>query len=248
MAHFLRTTGYLWVRDVFSPQEIAGFLACTEPLRADARKGDRDSWWGRNSRGQEILCRVTRAASQLGLRPLPSDPRVVGLVSLADETLVLIGEGAEGGISIIFKNPDMVEGLSDLPWHRDCGMGGHAVMCPILIVSVFLSSGGPEAGELRVLPGSWRGSCPYIDANDPRAPRGVSPATAAGDVLLHYGDVMHAAPPPTRNDLEHYRTSAVMAFARPGSRPHRGERNYNDVLLSRDDGQVEHLADFAKRR
>jgi hypothetical protein len=33
----------------------------------------------------------------------------------------------------------------------------------------------------------------------------------------------------------------------PGARPHTGGQSYNDVLLSRDDGQVEHLADVAKR-
>ena len=58
---------------------------------------------------------------------------------------------------------------------------------------------------------------------------------------------MHAAPSPTRNDLAAYRISATMAFAPPDATHHRGERAYNDALLSREDGQVEHLADIAKR-
>jgi ectoine hydroxylase-related dioxygenase (phytanoyl-CoA dioxygenase family) len=135
----------------------------------------------------------------------------------------------------------MREGLGDLPWHRDCGMGGHAVMCPILIVSVYLTPATPESGELRMLPGSWSRGCGPIDARHPRAPKGASVRAEPGDVSLHYGDTMHAAPPPTRDDLAVYRTSAVTAFARPGARPHRG-RYYNEVLHRREDGQVEHLA------
>jgi hypothetical protein len=61
-----------------------------------------------------------------------------------------------------------------------------------------------------------------------------------------YGDTMHAAPPPTRDDLPIYRVSAVTGFARPGARPHRG-RNYNEVLHRREDGQIEHLGSLAER-
>jgi hypothetical protein len=57
---------------------------------------------------------------------------------------------------------------------------------------------------------------------------------------------MHAAPPPTRDDLEVYRVSAVTGYARPGARPHRG-RSYNEVLHRREDGQIEHLATLAAR-
>ncbi len=60
-----------------------------------------------------------------------------------------------------------------------------------------------------------------------------------GDLSLHYSDVMHASPPPTGGGP--YRISLLMAYARPGATHHRGERSYNEVLLSRDDGQVEHL-------
>jgi len=248
MAHFLREAGYLHVRGVFDAEEVATFRACAAILRGEAVKGDRDSWWARNSGGEEVLCRVTRGASQAPLGALVADERITRLVALSDEPLAARGgEGGEASVTVIYKLPDVVEGLSNLPWHRDCGMGGHAVMCPILIVSVFLERSSPETGELRVLPGSWRGSCPYMDPADPRAPKGTPLATRAGDVSIHYGDLMHAAPAPTRNDLDAYRISATMAFAPVGASHHRGERAYNDVLLSRDDGQVEHLGDLAKR-
>ena len=117
----------------------------------------------------------------------------------------------------------MSEGLGDLPWHRDCGMGGHALMCPTLIASVFLTPSTPETGELRMLPGSWQRGCGPMDARDPRAPRGVSFAAAPGDVSLHYGDTMHAAPPPTPRrprHLSHQRRHGVRPPGRArASRP-----------------------------
>jgi len=247
MAHFLRTAGYLFVRGVFAEGEIAAFRAEAAVLAGEARKGDKLSWWGKDAAGAETLTRVTRAAAKPALRGLPRDPRLVALKDLADEELEhRAPPSAEEGVSVIWKRPRMSEGLGDLPWHRDCGMGGHALMCPTLIASVFLTPSTPETGELRMLPGSWQCGCGPVDARDPRAPRGASFAAAPGDVSLHYGDTMHAAPPPTRDDLDTYRISAVTGFARPGARAHRG-RHYNEVLHRREDGQIEHLSKLVEK-
>jgi hypothetical protein len=245
MAHFLRSAGYLFVRGVFAAEEIAALRSEAEALAGEARKGDKLSWWGRNAAGEEVLTRVTRAAAKPALRALPRDPRLASLKDLAGEKLEhRMPPSAEEGVSLIWKRPNMREGLGDLPWHRDCGMGGHAAMCPTLIASVFLTPATPETGELRVLPGSWQRGCGPIDASHPQAPRGVSFAAAPGDVSLHYGDTMHAAPPPARDDLASYRISAVTGYARAGARVHRG-RHYNEVLHRREDGQIEHLAKIA---
>jgi hypothetical protein len=246
MAHFLRSTGYLLLRGVFAADEVAGFRADADALRGEARKGDKLSWWAKTRAGEEILCRVTRAADKPRLGTLPADPRILRLVALADAPLVhRRGEG--NGVTVIYKNPDVGEGLSDLPWHRDCGMGGHSVMCPVLIASTFLTPATPETGELRFLPGSWDRSCGFMEASDARAPRGASFAAQPGDVSIHYGDVMHAAPPPTRSDLAGYRISATVGFTRPGARHHAGASSYNAVLHQREDGQIEHLAKVASR-
>jgi ectoine hydroxylase-related dioxygenase (phytanoyl-CoA dioxygenase family) len=242
MAHFLRAAGFLRVRGVFDADEVARFNRHAARLRAEAVEGDRKSWWAKDADGRAVCCRVTRAGAIPELAALPRDPRLAGLAALSEHDLRARGAGQEEGVSILWKTPGMAEGLSDLPWHRDCGMGGHAVMCPLLICTANIQDGTPEAGELRVLPGSHAASHPFIDARDPRAPKGVSLATRAGDVSFHYGDLMHAAPPPTRAQGPH-RISLLTAWVGREARHHRGERAYNDVLLDRDDGQVEHLAD-----
>ncbi len=246
MAHYLRTAGFLRARGVFDAEEVERFRGHASRLRAEALEGDRKSWWAKDAEGNALCCRVTRGGAEPELAALPVDPRLVKLVSLADGDLAPRGAHLEEGVSILWKTPGMTEGLSDLPWHRDCGMGGHATMCPLLIATINLEEGTPEAGELRVLPGSHAASYPFIDARDPKAPRGFSLGTGPGDVSLHYGDIMHAAPPPSRKEGPH-RISVLTAYVKPGVRHHRGEGAYNDVLLDREDGQVEHLADRLER-
>ena len=56
--HFLRSAGYLWVRSAFSDTEVAEMLAEADALRSGAREGDQESWWGKNDRGDAVLCRV----------------------------------------------------------------------------------------------------------------------------------------------------------------------------------------------
>ena len=246
LRHFLDAAGYLFVRGVFGADEVAAFLREAESLRSEARKGDKLSWWGKNAAGEEILCRVTRASAKPQLATLASDPRLRALADLASQPLVhKKGEGE--GVTVIYKHPAMVEGLGDLPWHRDCGMGGHAVMCPLLIASIYLTAATPETGTLAMLPGSHTASFGTRPANHPSMPRTATLHAQPGDVSIHYGDTMHAAAPPTEAGRDIYRISAIVGFARPDAAHHRGEKSYNDVLHGRDDGQVEHLERVAER-
>jgi hypothetical protein len=241
MAHFLREVGYLWVRGVLSPDEVARLQQEAELLRAEAREGDQESWWGRRADGTSVLCRVLRAGKQPAMRSLRSDPRLLSLPELCDTPMAPSQRPEDkDGVTVLWKQPGVVEGLGDLPWHRDCGMGGHASMCPTAVMSIFLGPNTPEAGELRFLPGSWQASFPFADADDARAPRGVAPPAQPGDVTLHYGDGLHVAPPPTSEQGPH-RMCVLVGFRRTGARHHRGGRHYNDVLLGSEDGQVQHM-------
>jgi ectoine hydroxylase-related dioxygenase (phytanoyl-CoA dioxygenase family) len=242
LRHFLRTAGYLVVRDVFDADEIAALVAEAAVLHDEATPGDGRSWWGRNTSGDEILCRVLDANRSEAFLRLAVDERIRRLADLAPERLVERDPAKRDSVTVLWKVPDVTEGLADLPWHRDCGMGGHARNCPTIIVTVCLTEGTPEAGELRALPGSHRGGFPFVDGNDVAAPTGAALHVTAGDVSLHYSDVMHVSLPPTSTEGPH-RISALLAFVPPDGGHHRGERHYNDVLLGSEDGQVAHLAD-----
>jgi ectoine hydroxylase-related dioxygenase (phytanoyl-CoA dioxygenase family) len=247
MRDFLDTCGYLLIRDAFTPEEIAGFLEDAAAVEDEAREGDKMSWWGRDARGETVLCRVLRAATRPRLRALHQDPRVLAIADLAPEPVSAKRKTDNDGVTVLWKRPDVTEGLADLPWHRDCGMGGHALNCPGFVMTICLTDGSEAAGELRALPGSHHMTHPTIDGTEENAPRGVSFAAKAGDVSFHYSDVLHASMPPTSPDGPH-RISVLLGFSPEGAGHHRGERHYNDVLLSRDDGLVPHLVDHVGQR
>ena len=213
-----------------------------DALEDAARPGDGRSWWGRTEQGDQVLTRVLNAADRAALRQLHHDRRVLDVVAVATQDLRSREIDGQDAVTVLWKRPEVAEGLSDLPWHRDCGMGGHARNCPTVIVTICLTEGTATAGELRALPGSHRGGYPFIDGRDTKAPDGVPLTVTAGDVSLHYTDVMHASLPPTSTAGPH-RVSALLAFVPPQAGHHRGDRHYNDVLLGQPDGQVEHLVD-----
>jgi len=241
MRHFLTTAGYVVVRGVFGDEELEAMRADAAMMHAEATPGDGHSWWGRTADGEEVLCRVLDAARFDRYQALGDDERVRRLSELPPEGLEARELGALDSRTVLWKKPGVTEGLADLPWHRDCGLGGHALNCPTVILTVCLTDGTPEAGELRVLPGSHKGSYPFVDGRHAAAPEGVPVAVKAGDISLHYSDVMHASLPPTSAEGPH-RVSVLMAFVPDDSGHHRGARHYNDVLLDTDDGQIEHLA------
>jgi hypothetical protein len=248
MAEFLRTVGYLWVRNVLSPEEIKILQQESERLRDAARPGDQESWWGKREDGSEVLCRVLRAGKEPKMRSLHGDPRLERYAELCDLPMDhKQGPGDKDGLAILWKQPRVAEGLGDLPWHRDCGMGGHASMCPTAVMSIFLGPNTKEAGQIRFLPGSWKSSFPFAEGNDAGAPEGVAPAAKPGDITLHYGDGLHVAPPPTGSEGP-FRSCILMGYGRTGGGHHAGKRHYNDILLGNADGQVEDMRKIAKRR
>jgi hypothetical protein len=225
--------GFVRVRGVFAADEVDAMLEDAQALRDAAVEGDQKSWWGKRADGRSVLVRVIHAGTRERLRGLHDDARIRQLATLPDEDLVPRGAGTVSGATVLWKQPGVAEGLGDLPWHRDCGMGGHAAMCPAINCSIHLGPATPDAGDLRFLPGSWRYSVGFADGDDESVARGVSLDAAPGDVSLHYGDVVHGAPPP-RSASGPFRTSVLIGFGRPDFVHHRGETHYNDALFQGD--------------
>ena len=124
------------IDDVFTEQELARFRRAAARLRARARPGDSKSWWGKNTREEEICTRVLCGGEESELAVLYEDPRITRLIPAMPAGLRANKAGSVDGVTVIYKTPDMSDGLSDLPWHRDCGMGGHAHMCPAINLSI----------------------------------------------------------------------------------------------------------------
>ncbi len=248
MKEYLRAVGYLWIRGLFSPEEVATLQAEANELRDEAVEGDQQSWWGKTEEGQSVVCRVLRAGTKKKMRSLHGDDRIERLAALCDVPMATKqGPEDKDGVTVLWKQPGVAEGLGDLPWHRDCGMGGHASMCPTAVMSLFLGPNTPEAGEIRFLPGSWQTSLAFAEGGAPSAPEGVAPPALPGDVTFHYGDGLHVAPPPTGTE-EPFRSCVLIGYQRVGAHHHLGDRHYNDLLLGSEDGQIEHMSKVADRR
>ena len=199
MRTFLDATGFLHVRGVLAAADIDRLRAAVTEQAERAAPDDGTSWWAVRRDGARVLCRLI----YLGLRvpeiaALSDDARLLRLASLGPVPVRCAVDRADGHSAVI-KNADVTAGLSDLPWHRDCGLGGHPVTCPTLNVGIQLDAASAASGRLHFLPGSHRGSVHRTTLE--RASLLVRAIdTEPGDVTVHAGCVLHAAPPPEGSD------------------------------------------------
>jgi hypothetical protein len=231
----LNKLGFLLIRDVFTQIEIEEMRKEVEGRRKAATPEDRRSWWATDSGGEEQCCRVTylNYGSKL-FAELPHDPRLSYLAGLSSAPLEPAPDHGDG-VAVVIKVPEVTEGLSDLPWHRDCGMGGHPLLCPGLNMGIQLDYVSAESGQLKFLPGSnnYAGGAEYADSSPATIPIDAKP----GDLTLHYGHTLHIAPPPS--GAENYRRTVYVSFHIPEYRETLPQgQGYNDVLFAHGDGRV----------
>jgi hypothetical protein len=125
----------------------------------------------------------------------------------------LCGDGHRhsGGGEGLVKPLGIVRGLSDLPWHKDCGQGKHSFTCSGLTCGISVTGADRVSGALGVIPGSHRANT-MTAGRDPKLdlePRMLE--TQTGDVTVHCSDTLHRAHPP----VEHPRKVVYSAFALP---------------------------------
>jgi hypothetical protein len=244
IGHFLRTAGFVVLRSVFSPDEIAELDAEERRMRAAARPDDRRSWWATDAAGNAVCCRLTYTGDRSeAFARLSTDPRMERIASWSDDQLVPVPDRLDG-TSVVIKNPDVVQGLSDLPWHRDCGMGGHPVLCPGLNIGIQFDRADAANGQLAFLAGSHRHTnLPSDIAEHPEWPV-VAVEAEPGDVTVHFAHVLHVAPPPTAPDA--HRRASYVGFSNPTVleviAPGQG---YNDVVFSHGDGRVRNVDELS---
>ncbi len=144
LRHYLGTTGYLHVRGVFADDEIAALNAEVDRLAGLAKRGDDESWWVTDEDGNDALCRLVYAGLRSDLmKATEFDSRVARLGTLLHDDLRPSHDRMEGA-AILLKVPGKTQGLSNIPWHQDCGMGGHAIYCPSVGVGIQLTGSNAD--------------------------------------------------------------------------------------------------------
>jgi ectoine hydroxylase-related dioxygenase (phytanoyl-CoA dioxygenase family) len=237
---FLERAGFVHLRGVFDDDEVEALRAEVEAAVAQARPDDQRSWWT-TVEGEEVCNRVNYLNDQSTLiAGLDDDHRLRRLGDLGGPDLRAAADRLDGH-GVVIKVPGASSGLADLPWHRDCGMGGHPVKCPLLNVGIQLDAANPAAGQLQMIAGSHRGTSRLPASAEVEGLPVVSLTTEPGDVTAHWGHTLHAAPPPADRHAAGRRALYVtyvspLTFEMVG--PGQG---YNDVLFTRDAGRVRHV-------
>jgi hypothetical protein len=234
LREFLTTMGYLHVREVFTPDEIALLGSEVERCRAGTLPGDGYSWWSVTSSGDQVVTRINhleRFSSALG--KFSHDARLARFARLAGSDLRVADDRLDGPM-VFIKNADVVKGNGDLVWHVDDGIGGHPVMCPLIQCGIQLDAANAANGQLLLLAGSHEHAKHWIAWGDEGELPVVALETQPGDLTVHYGDTMHSTPAPTSPDAG--RRALYYKFAEPKTFEWiPAHCHYNDVLFRPDD-------------
>jgi hypothetical protein len=207
MVHFLEQAGFLHLRHVFEPDVMGAIGADIDEWIERATPDDGESWWAENENGESQAVRVLFFHEKsAALREAVADERYRWIGELTGDGLRHSG-GGEG----LVKPLGIVRGLSDLPWHKDCGQGRHSYSCNGLTCGISVTGADRVSGALGVIPGSHRANTMAAG----RDPKLDLPArmleTSTGDVTVHCSDTLHRAHPP----VEHPRKVVYSSFALP---------------------------------
>jgi phytanoyl-CoA dioxygenase PhyH len=213
ISHFLHQAGFLYLRGVFTPDEMAAVSADLDVALARARPDDGASWWAGDSKGVQHPVRVLFFHEQsAALSELLKDDRLWWLANLTGDNLAGSAQGADRlGAEGLIKPLDIKTGLSDLPWHKDCGQGRHSYYCNGLTVGISVTGADERSGALGVVPGSHRANVQSAGKDDSLDLPAMKLVTQTGDLTVHCSDTLHRAYAP----IERPRKVVYTSFQQP---------------------------------
>jgi hypothetical protein len=198
MRHFLEAAGFLHITGVFTGLEMAAISADIDQYHDNYYEGDDRSWWATTGNGTRRLVRL-QSFDQFSeaTRSILSDPRFtkIGDISGAGH----VHAGLEGNaIEALIKPLDVVQGISDLPWHKDCSLGRHSYECCSLTVGISVTGADADSGQLRVIAGSHRALMwpSLLFKPEKYGLPIIELPTKTGDITIHLSCTHHMAQAP----------------------------------------------------
>ncbi len=190
MAHFLTEAGFLHVTDVFSQQEMDRVSADMDAAFSRYEPDDGRSWWATTASGERRPVRLQWFQEQSPTTAaLLEDDRYLQLGRLTGDGHVSREEGNR--IEALVKPIGVVEGISDLPWHKDCSLGRHSYQCCGLTVGISVTGADERSGQLAVVPGTHRALVQPTFFRESWGLPEVALPTRTGDVTIHCSCTMH---------------------------------------------------------
>jgi hypothetical protein len=215
IGHFLAEAGYLHLEGVFTDAEMHAVSTELDDAIAVAEQDDGASWWARTEDGEWYASRILGFNQKSpSLRELLRSDRFHTIATFTDDEFVQRdpeeGDSAEG----LLKKVGVVEGISDVSWHKDCSMGGHSRGCCGLTVGISVTGATQENGELGAVAGSHRANIVQLGVEGLDLPRVPLP-TRTGDVTVHCSCTLHMSRPPVSAERRVVYTGFGLA-PRPG--------------------------------
>jgi Phytanoyl-CoA dioxygenase (PhyH) len=200
MGDFLQRAGYLHLSGVFDEAEMDAVSRDMDAAAPTYSPGDGRSWWAKNGAGDDLLVRM-QYFDQVSpaVERLTGDERLQRLAGLTGDDHVY-GGMRDNRIEALFKPFDVVQGISDLPWHKDCALGRHSYDCCSMTVGISVTGADDVSGQLRTVAGSHR-ALMWPSQYDRRSGLPIVPLpTRTGDITVHLSCTLHQSVPPVERE------------------------------------------------
>ena len=216
---FLSQTGYLHLKGWWSQELMMEISNDMDNAVGKYERGDGRSWWAKTKDGTDRCVRLqyfqTESESAKGLLTDYRHERIAAIPG-DGHSINWDGSNDQNAIEALVKPIGVVEGISDLPWHKDCSLGRHSYDCSSMTVGVSVTGADSRSGQLSVVAGSHRANLqpnfihPYLDLPMIDLP------TKTGDVTVHLSCTLHMSHPPVERERRVMYTSFVL--------PHTGKK------------------------
>ncbi len=198
MSDFLGRAGFLHLANVFTEDEMAAVSADMDAATPSYNQDDGRSWWAKTKSGEDRVVRMQYFHEHSPTtRELLADDRFLRIGRLTTDDHQL-GEAHLGWnvIEALVKPLGVVQGISDLPWHKDCSLGRHSYRCCSLTAGISVTGADATSGQLRVVAGSHRALVqPAFVRRNLDLPQ-VDLPTSTGDVTVHLSCTLHMSQAP----------------------------------------------------
>jgi hypothetical protein len=199
ISHFLAEAGFLHLRGWFDAEvmrEVSDNMDRALPTYA---RDDRRSWWAKTAAGEDRCVRMEYFHEHSArVRELLTSERFLRIGRLVEGDYLSRVEG--NCIEALVKPIGVVEGISDVPWHKDCSLGMHSYRCCGLTCGISVTGADARSGQLRVVAGSHRALVqPAFVRSSSDLPI-VDLPTEAGDVTVHCSCTLHMSQPPIERE------------------------------------------------
>ena len=195
IAHFLGEAGFVHLLGWFDPAAMHAIADDMDRALPAYQRDDGRSWWAKTADGADRCVRMQHFHEH--------SSKTVDL--LGGDELARIGRFTDDGymprwagnrIEALVKPIGVVEGISDVPWHKDCSLGMHSYNCCSLTVGISVTGADARSGQLRVVAGSNRALVQPAFVRKESALPIVDLPTATGDATVHCSCTLHMAQPP----------------------------------------------------